>query len=578
MKNILLIANILSVITLLYNNNSIDEIHPLNASTHVTRFQVGMNLESFQPEADGINQAIPSVNIAKSARSFESISSTFNNRQIRYDKNGYPLEVTSLDRVESHMLYELKKNSIPNGKYTILFDGEGEIAVKGLFKLIKKVNSNEYTIKISLSNKNYERGVLQIIRSQRGNHIRNIRIIMPGGICNDDIFHIRYKSNCKNIKLFVDMYKEDKNIFVFNPDYLRFVKDFSPLRVMNFHETSQKPPAKCNNCMEYKQKWNTRASVSSYSWGSSYRIDPLLRRGAPWEISIKLANILYKYNNNIKLYYVLPFNLTDNYIINLSKLINSSLNPNIHIFLEYNNEAWNPRFHGAQYVQYKGSKLNPEPDKNKYREGYKFYVTEAKRVFKIFNINFPRNRTNRVLGSFQWNPALTKGLLEYKDSYKEIDSIAIGTYFYMCYDSKKCKDNRGILALENSTQIEEYILSDKNRYGIPRLIKNIKLHRDQVNKYGIDLISYEGGLHITVQNLRHKYANHYVKILNRFSDSGHAYNLYVKYLNLLKSQDIIHTWVAFTSPQSYHKWGPFGIKQTLNGTGPKYQAVIEFTK
>ena len=309
--------------------------------------------------------------------------------------------------------------------------------------------------------------------------------------------------------------------------------------------------------------------------GSSYRINNLYRNGAPWEISVRLVNELYKVNNDISLYVVLPFNLDDTYIVKLAELFKEQLNENINIYLEYNNEAWNPIFHGAKYVRHKGRIHNPEPDKNLYREGYKYYAYDAVRVFNIFNTRFPRIRTNRVLGSFQWNPHLTKGLLEYKNTHRSIDSIAIGTYFYMCFHSDKCKDDIGLDSFNNSNEIEEYLLSPDNRYSIPSLLKNIQLHYDETSKYNVDLISYEGGLHITVQDLQHEDAEHFTKILNRFSDSEHAYSLYNIFLKGIKEQGLIDTWVAFTSPQTYHKWGPFGVKQTLNGTGPKYQAIME---
>jgi len=267
-------------------------------------------------------------------------------------------------------------------------------------------------------------------------------------------------------------------------------------------------------------------------------------------------------------------------------LIKSELNPNIDIFLENNNESWNPRFHGAIYSRIKGRIKNPEHDKNMYREGYKFYVQDSIRIFDVFNNVFPRERTNRVIGSFQWNPSLTKGLLEYQypsgthkgdKAYKHYDSIAIGTYFYMCYDKNSCKDSIGLTSLDNSLDVENYIMRDRsNRYGIPALIKAISEHGHYTTMYHKDLISYEGGLHLTVQQLSHKDSKHYVSVIKRFNNSKHAYNLYKNFLDLCNEQGVLKTWIAFTSPQTYHKWGAFGIQETINKESYKSKAINEF--
>jgi hypothetical protein len=88
--------------------------------------------------------------------------------------------------------------------------------------------------------------------------------------------------------------------------------------------------------------WLRTNGSSVRSWAQ--RADPrsthhLSAAGVPWERVLELAN-----TNHSDLWINLPVQADDDYIRQLALLCRSMLRPELHVYLEYSNEVWNPGF------------------------------------------------------------------------------------------------------------------------------------------------------------------------------------------------------------------------------------------
>lgn len=111
----------------------------------------------------------------------------------------------------------------------------------------------------------------------------------------------------------------------FSTPFLTLLSRFSTLRFMDW--------AKTNGNMI--NQWNQRTLPSSYTFAGG-------DQQVPWEIIFSLANTLQK-----DAWINIPINASDDYILQLATLAKQTLDPSLHLYLEYSNEVWNFGF--SQY-------------------------------------------------------------------------------------------------------------------------------------------------------------------------------------------------------------------------------------
>jgi hypothetical protein len=149
--------------------------------------------------------------------------------------------------------------SVPAGTYTVLYDGKGDINFSSM-GCDQFADADGIVISVELDSTNgcsnngingynsgnNSRGLgISISNIDSVDPIRNIRIIMPGGICKGSPFtRVDNAAACGTTPYidFAEVLKANRNAIVFNPDYLNFSKDFRVLRMMNLMEASPRTP------------------------------------------------------------------------------------------------------------------------------------------------------------------------------------------------------------------------------------------------------------------------------------------------------------------------------------------------
>lgn len=125
----------------------------------------------------------------------------------------------------------------------------------------------------------------------------------------------------------------------FRTEILNALRPFRVLRYMTFTNTNSHGPASyLDPGPAYPDgpvtEWAGRQLPEQYPY----------RLGAPWEAVADLTNM-----TEASPWICVPHAATDDYVRNLARLLRDSIRPDVHIYLEYSNEVWNPDFPQYHY-------------------------------------------------------------------------------------------------------------------------------------------------------------------------------------------------------------------------------------
>ncbi|MGB1309948.1 MAG: hypothetical protein ACPG47_02000 [Leucothrix sp.] len=611
---------------------------------------LGMNLETPQAEADAIFQPLLTVDIFRVARPFTETSC----QAITYN-DGWPESIpaacANADTANQESKYAFTRilrysqsDSFHTGRYTVLYDGVGTIHFSAMGcnrQVVSNVAGLHYidlipgascpnvdTTVSSTNNPQNSRGLeVSITHIDSNDPIRNIRIVMPGGICKGSPFtHVDSADDCGDTPFieFAEVLKANRNAIVFNPDYLNFSKDFRVLRMMNLMEASPRRPegygskTPCplpdnpspadttdyNECVTQPLTWAERPTLDQPSWGGSHLTSVRKRQGVPLEVGIALANLLGAHP-----WLNIPFNADDNYIEKYATLLANELDDSLIAHIEYTNEVWNSGFWGHNYMSLKGAAdsdisamanfpVNYQPTQYSLRTRY--YAKRATQIFEKFEAEFPDGaRLKRILGGQNKYPTLIRHMLSYGTTVNHTDAVAIAPYFHGCWTRSGNCANTAVIpkTLDEANSVDDifevmdlpYDMSKVDALrgdpdsldGTIKLLALQKAELDLVTSHEIELYAYEGGQHLTVKNP----GNYAVAVRNGLQDFVYAANRdprmkanYIKLLNGWKDAGG-KLFALFTAPQTFNIYGSFGIKEHLNSpldTSPKYDGVLTF--
>lgn len=592
---------------------------------------LGINLEAPQAEADTVGQAIPFADVFRTARPFKELSGA----NVTIDENGWPTDIPNKARARTKLFQGTQKGAIPNGTYTVLFKGKGTIYFSGGSLVDQKKVADghfELTIKTKNASKDAEANSLNVVifETHKNNPIRDIQIIMPGGICRDETKHLydpidtlHSKDNpfirvnnheaCPSgthYSSFVDLLRHDRNHVIFNPDYLRHLDHYRLIRVMNFMEASPSYPCqnvdddKLSTCLNETITWDQRATMNDAVWGGSARTPHIKHRGVPIDVLIGLVNQL-----NADPWFTMPHYVDDEYIINFASYVAQNLHRHLKPHVEYANETWNPGFWAFYYVQQKGldeglgrvpSSYRKSNRDSAYFARLRYYTKRSLEIFDLWKAVFEKNGrdpTNiyRILGTQQGDTVLTEEMLNYQDAYKKVDAIAMAPYFFGCIDRANpiCKKSAKVLSeIETVDDIFDIIDAGYTPpVGDPSAIEGtmdkVKRQAKVSKHYGVDLVTYEGGQHLTIMGSMGELSQaekdrlrHLFKMANRDPRMKDKYLKLLSYWrSLYDTYGNTGLFTLYTSAQSYYDYGNWGIQEHLTQTredSPKLDAVMEF--
>jgi len=310
------------------------------------------------------------------------------------DENGYPLELPTTDGVSgswrwrSIILTDIPMDAYPFGTFTVLFEGTGKILLEwdaGGIEFTGDGGENrfEYTINTipdpntTLSNyliQPRSKGtIVSILESKKGDHVRNLRIIMP-----DE----------NGSTSFVSTYEKQP----FNPAFLKTIRPFSTIRMMNMTSANSNRDS----------LWSQRVLPTALFQGEpapyvypekGVTAKDKYNREVAYEYLVDMCNILHR-----NLWINVPVRANDEYRRELAKLIRDRLKPSLKVYVEHGNETWNGIFVGLPYHIELGEKNPYLPDKNSYFNAWAYHTKLSVQCFEAFESVFAqKGQQNQII-------------------------------------------------------------------------------------------------------------------------------------------------------------------------------------
>jgi hypothetical protein len=457
--------------------------------------------------------------------------------QIPVDENGYPLELPLIasNGIPQKVVTILGNASYPSGDYLLLFEGEGEIEIFGKNLKTQKEGPGRYRI----TRTDGDRINVAIVKSVKGNHLRNMRVIMPG---------------------FEDNYEEQ----IFHPLFLERLQPFTVLRFINLMRANH------NTIIT----WEDRTRPSSYTQADS-------GHGIAPEYIAKLANKI-----QADAWINIPHQADDNYIRELAKLLKQDLDLDQKIYVEYSNELWNGLFEQTKWL-YKAGCENPDtfvpaqgdndqgiPGCNDFLSSVNLHVKKLARIAEIFDEVFQDSFDDRIIvvaASQAVSPYLSEQLLKGFSNTKlnpkgyKPAALAVAPYFSI----------KGTVKFEPNVTVDEMLNLAQEHIETGVLNKALK-QKQIADQYNVALIAYEGGQHLVARPRQKQTPLTQTMIeANRNPRMGDLYRKYLKsWFDTVGGGLFVH--FSYVYPPGPHgSWGALEFQDQPISEAPKYQALLD---
>jgi len=288
---------------------------------------------------------------------------------------------------------------------------------------------------------------------------------------------------------------------IFNPAFTSKISAFDTLRYMDWINTN----------VTSVKNWADRTTLNSRTWA------PDGDASMPIEVMVALAN-----KTKTNMWLNVPTKASDDYVRQMMTYVHNNLDPSLSVHLEYSNEVWNWKFSQAGYSHMQAAMLwgtdangngviDPTDKAEQYSAGWVTYY--GYRAAQIANI------ANQVFGA---DASRLHNVLSTQTAYKGIegsifdgvarakvgsvsslfDEYAVTTYFGANMRGATDADRATILAWARGGDagMDAAFAALKDGTGLTSdtdslaHIKTLLAYQAGVaQKYGLDLVAYEGG-------------------------------------------------------------------------------------
>jgi len=361
------------------------------------RSMIGTNLERISYWTS----QLPFLDVMKTSGDWTSGDSANwdNGQALNLDANGWVRSLAPGQVAKKLMLRDIGSN-YPAGQYRVRYKGEGTLKFQFAARMVSE-QAGEVVIEVTPDNSGI---YMEISTTNPANYVREIEIIMPGGICEGDPFtHIAAATSCGE-RRFLPFAQYHRSL-LFYPVFAERLRKYSVLRFMDWLSTNG----------SNMTNWSQRTPLAFHTWAST--------SGAPIEVMIALANRVGTHP-----WFTMPHQTNDAYSAEFAQTVKARLDAALGVYVEYSNEMWNSMFPQYTYALNQGSAQSPAIDNMQY------YGLRSHIVGKIFKDALSSTRVVSVLSGQAVNPWTATRGLDYLNSrfgagQHAINAIAIAPYF-----------------------------------------------------------------------------------------------------------------------------------------------------
>lgn len=515
--------------------------------------------------------------------------------ELNLDSNGWITRLEGGNCANTTIMYDIGGH-YPAGEYVLLWEGEGTFLLEdgedyyfhNQGEETEMVNGvHKATINITNPSSN---GIFFLIFSTDENdYIRNVRLLMPGGLCGESPQNLDYFKGCQSSRggtgtcdqgntcydfeeVYWDRYTNtaaqmNKPNAVFHPTFLNRIQKYNGIRYMNWMSVT-------NSTLV---DWEDRPMISKYSYADDDDMSTDPSRGIPYEYMIALSNVL-----NADAWFNIPAQTNDEFSSQFAQMVKRDLNTNLKVYIEYSNEVWNTDYmadynHVLSLANAPGSTIpSDDSDQIKIAKAYSERIVDIANIWTT-EFGSESNRLIRVLSGFAPLRDYTDAALNWQDAYQSIDSLAISGYF-----GGELNDYESLY----ESIIEEMTLDDVfneifngglgPESALGEMDRTYRFNKDLANAYGLNLIAYEGG-----QDLKPSQFMGNLTVQELFSDAnedprmGDAYRTNLDYWRSAGGDTFFH----FNNCARWDEYGTFGAlryQDQPREESVKYDAIMTY--
>jgi hypothetical protein len=404
----------------------------------------------------------------------------------------------------------------PPGLYTILYEGQGRLELWGGELEVKSDRPGRMQVQLQ---KNSDPFYLRVRETKPGNHLRNIRVLLPG-------------------------FAEKQPAGPWNPSLLARWKGVAAVRFMDFMLTN---------------------GSATRSWGQRPKVEDATfsRRGVPVELMVDLANRL-----GADPWFCMPHMADDEYVRSFARLVKERLQPARKVYLEYSNEVWNGMFPQSAYATQQGQRrqLGERP----WEAAWGWVAHRSMQMFRIWEEVMGRQRLVRVLASQAGSIGVAEYMLGVRDAVASTDALAIAPYFGSAVDQEGAAKMRAVSVDDVLAHLEK---------NLEEAIGYVREHKRLADKHGLRLVAYEGGQHLVgIQGAENdERLARLFNETNRHPRMGALYDKYYAAWTQAGGDLLCH----FSSVSVWSKWGSWGLLQFQDEDprqSPKFMATMKWAR
>jgi hypothetical protein len=250
-------------------------------------------------------------------------SNTAEQSKLELDADGWVKRLPAADeasvkfRSVSALLFQGNGGAHAPGRYVVRYDGEGQIEYAGAGKRVASASRPGRDV-VEVGNATNAGLTIRLKRIAPGDHLRNIRVIPPGGVCMEAPQRlVADPSACRSTAAYRSL-EVLESVQVFHPTFLADLRGFRAIRFMQWTNVIHSTLA----------RWDDRPRPNDAFWSSD--------RGVPYELMLALAARL----GSDPWLNVTPY-VDDDHVRRLARLARERVAAPRLLYFEYGNEPWN---------------------------------------------------------------------------------------------------------------------------------------------------------------------------------------------------------------------------------------------